>query len=83
MEATPIVRTEATVCPKCGSTDRTPYRGITVRPQAGRMPGSGTPYNTIKQAYTTCRDCGQVRIDKVFQKRRKPPERQRELVKWD
>ena len=64
-----IVAAEATRCPRCGSTDRDPYR----RKNEQAYPGvhDGKPYTHIVRRWTRCATpgCGQHRIDKSFENR--------------
>lgn len=55
---TPVVEIQKTECPKCGSTNRTPYQN-TITKELGAK----------KVTWRTCRckDCGQCRRDKEIQ----------------
>ena len=53
-------------CRKCGSTDRSPYRGTTTQSISGIL-DDGRPYNVIVWRYCTCLKCLQVRCDRTFE----------------
>ena len=62
-----LVAAEPTRCPKCGSTERTPYRNPTEQAYAGV--DQGKPYTHIVRRYTSCKACGQFRIDRSHENR--------------
>ena len=62
---TPQVETEATRCPKCGSTQRDGYFGTTTVEFEGEF--NGRAYKRIVSRRTACVDCGQHRIDRTYQ----------------
>lgn len=57
--------TTATRCPVCGSTDRLPYSKQDELQSHGRAP-DGKPCTHIKLQWTSCKSCGQARIDRTF-----------------
>jgi hypothetical protein len=65
---TPAVFVVPGLCPTCGSTDRTPYRGCNVQEFGGTTP-DGQPFTHIVRKYTTCTACGQVRVDMIHENR--------------
>jgi len=54
--------TAKTTCPRCGSTDRTPYKGVPVQ-RAVAVSIGGNTYNTRTTRRTCCLSCGQYRFD--------------------
>lgn len=62
---TPQVETEATRCPKCGSTKRTGYFGTVVNEYQGEF--NGRPFDRIVKRRTSCVDCGQHRVDWTYE----------------
>jgi len=54
-------------CPKCQSTDRTPYSG-TVTVHAPGMDGT-QPYTHVVKRWTKCAKCGQARVDQSLENR--------------
>lgn len=63
----PVVEKGESICPKCKSTERTPY----VAPIERAIRGSrdGTPHTHIIWRRTSCADCGQFRFDKSYENR--------------
>jgi predicted RNA-binding Zn-ribbon protein involved in translation (DUF1610 family) len=61
-----FVDVAASLCPKCGSARRERYHHIRRIPAEGFC-SDGRPYSAIVLRYTTCSDCGQVRIDRTFE----------------
>jgi len=59
----PIVDSDATVCPKCGSSRRTEYHGIRTLEASG-VDRQGRPYSATVWKHATCLDCGQSRVDR-------------------
>jgi len=57
-------------CPRCGSTDRTPYYHTRTLAITGRI--LGQPYDHIVYRYTRCRACGQHRVDRHYEFRSPP-----------
>ena len=55
-------------CGKCNSTDHTPYNNVREMPGDGKT-SDGQPYNFIVWRRTSCRQCGQTRIDRSFEYR--------------
>lgn len=60
---------QLTRCPKCGSTDRTPYTLRLVQRHEGFDP-AGKPYTAIVRRRTSCAACGQHRIDRHYEFKR-------------
>ena len=56
---------EPSVCPTCKSTQRTAYVEVTRHHIKGFTP-AGNEYNLIIRYRTTCKDCTQTRIDRIF-----------------
>lgn len=56
-------------CPKCQSTDRTPYSG-TVTVAASGVDQTGQPYTHVVKRWTKCAKCGQARVDQSLENRR-------------
>ncbi|MDE2100066.1 MAG: hypothetical protein KGL39_22620 [Patescibacteria group bacterium] len=52
--------------PGCNSTERTRYHGVTFQTIAGLDP-EGKPYNRVVWRNTTCKACGQARVDRTFE----------------
>jgi hypothetical protein len=57
---------ELTRCPKCQSTQRTPYTKREVQ-EFGGVSQEGRPYTHIVRRWTSCASCGQHRIDRVYE----------------
>lgn len=53
-----------TRCPKCDSTEREPYSGVITKELPGIDPQTGEAHTHVIWRRTTCRDCGQHRIDR-------------------
>lgn len=62
--AKPTADAPASRCPKCGSTDRTPY-SHTRRVDCNCTDDAGRPYNQVVFRNTTCAACGQARVDRT------------------
>lgn len=71
MPKPPVVMVTVSRCPKCGSTERTAYHGISETPISG-TDDVGNPITHIVRKRTQCIRCGQARIDRVFENR--PPQ---------
>jgi predicted RNA-binding Zn-ribbon protein involved in translation (DUF1610 family) len=56
----------ASRCPRCQSTERTPYRHVRTLAQQGLAP-DGRPYTNILLDATACQNCGQARIDRRYE----------------
>lgn len=54
-------------CSKCRSTERTEYSNTIRRPLKGQ--NADGPYNTVVWRTTSCKKCGQRRVDKSFELR--------------
>jgi hypothetical protein len=71
-EKTPIVQAEPpappTRCPACKSTKRSEYRSTSTQEYAG-LDDKGRPYTHIVRRWCNCMDCGQSRIDRVYENR--------------
>ena len=65
---TPIVQATATRCFACQSTDRYGYYNVSAQEFGGVAP-DGHPYTHIVRKWTRCRNCGQTRIDRVYENR--------------
>jgi RNA polymerase subunit RPABC4/transcription elongation factor Spt4 len=64
----PVVETRLSRCPVCGSTARTDY--VNRREQAFNGPApDGRPCDVVVWRNTTCRNCGQLRVDKSYELR--------------
>lgn len=55
-----------TRCNACGSTDRERYTNPRSIQQHGIAP-DGSPYNQVTWRHTSCKSCGQVRVDKFYE----------------
>jgi hypothetical protein len=64
----PIVHSESTRCPACGSTDRTGYHNTAVQEHCD-VDAAGRPYTHILRRWCTCKSCGQQRIDRTYENR--------------
>ena len=60
-----VVDTEATSCPRCGSTNRAAYWGKNRRELSGQL-ADGRIFEGITYRRTKCEDCGQHRVDREF-----------------
>jgi len=60
----PQVDGELTVCPKCQSTARGPYKTKEVTQHGGER--NGKPYTEVWFRRSECTSCGQHRIDKHY-----------------
>lgn len=65
-EDLPIVDVSVSLCSKCKSTERTRYYSIKTMEYSGTTL-QGNPYNFISWKRTTCKKCGQNRIDKFYE----------------
>lgn len=63
---TPIVEMQKSQCPKCGSTERTEYNQ-TRAPMVVGGTKDGKKFNAVVWRRTTCKVCGQARIDKCYE----------------
>ena len=59
--------TVATQCPKCGSSNRTPYFGTVEREIDGMK--DGQTFTHVVWRRTKCVDCGQLRQDRTYENR--------------
>ncbi len=64
------VDAERTRCPKCQSTDRQPYYRTTIAAYHGTDP-AGQPCTHIVRRWTACAACGQHRIDRTYEFRKR------------
>ena len=55
-------------CAKCGSTERTGYADVRTMPFAG-ADSAGNPYTHVVWRRTSCKHCGQSRIDRSSENR--------------
>ena len=62
----PIVEIVKSRCPKCHSTERSHYFGVKTRQSSGISP-HGNPFNYVSRKRTFCRNCGQARIDVLYE----------------
>jgi DNA-directed RNA polymerase subunit RPC12/RpoP len=62
--AAPVVEHAGTLCPKCGSTKREPYKGSYSKKLKGVW--LELEYDTIYYRQTKCSECGQRRVDKEY-----------------
>jgi ribosomal protein S27AE len=60
-----VIRVHPPRCPICGSTERTPYHHIEYQIHGGEW-DTGI-YNRIKRQRTECTDCGQGRVEMVYE----------------
>ena len=60
----PVVETNSTRCPKCGSSNRTKY--LTTRRVVFRGFHKGEPYNSVTFRACRCLECRQRRVDKSY-----------------
>lgn len=58
-------------CAKCGSTHRGKYTQKREIAQGGLSPVDGKPFNVIVLRWTNCRECGQHRVDRTYENRRR------------
>ena len=65
----PTVNETASRCPRCGSTDRTAYTQTRVVDGGGTAP-DGKPFNQVRLGWTSCKACGQARIDRSYRQAR-------------
>jgi hypothetical protein len=62
----PVVQVQpASICPRCGSPNRSDYWGKHVQAFAGVLP-DGSAYGRIVRRRCRCLACGQIRIDKEY-----------------
>lgn len=59
---------ELSRCPKCNSTERTPYRNKR-ESECGGKTLDGKPFTHVVWQSTTCAKCGQHRTDKTYENR--------------
>lgn len=69
--ATPklVVPVDAPRCPTCGSSDREPYFGVVETEFAGLH--DGLEYTHVINRRTVCKNCGQTRIDRTYENRKR------------
>jgi hypothetical protein len=60
-----VVEVEQTTCPKCGSTQRSPFIG-TPRHVETSGDHDGLTYSSVTFRRCKCLKCGQVRSEKTF-----------------
>ncbi|HAH46841.1 hypothetical protein [Gimesia sp.] len=65
-EQLPIVDFVLPQCSKCKSSERTGYNNVKTRASSGIAP-DGYPYNFVSRKRTSCRNCGQRRIDVYYE----------------
>ena len=63
-----VVTVPTSRCPKCDSTERTPYFGCTEQEHDG-VDEKGRPFTHIVRRRTRCLNCGQARIDRSHENR--------------
>ena len=56
-------------CPRCGSTNRTPYSGYPRRVRGRHVLDNGDAYALVVIRRTQCLDCGLFRFDKEYQEK--------------
>lgn len=66
-----IVEVELPRCKKCGSTDREPYHGTTTYEKPIEGEHNGEPFTHVIWKRTRCRSCGQARVDKYRENRKR------------
>ena len=73
----PVVAAPASECPApgCGSTERGPYLDRTEQAYDGLI--DGKPYTHIVRRRCRCLACGQLRIDRTYERRSKPKGRKK------
>ena len=62
----PVQTVDVSTCPRCKSTQRTEYRQARPPLVCVGLSPSGQPYTSVHWRICTCRNCGQVRIDKEY-----------------
>lgn len=62
----PVAESFASQCPKCRSTERTGYNRVKTMQYSGVSPDD-KPFNYISWKRTACLNCGQHRIDKLYE----------------
>lgn len=65
-----IAEASASRCPRCDSTERSEYHGTTERQISG-TDSTGKPYTHVIWRRTTCTACGQQRVDRSYQNRKR------------
>lgn len=64
----PIVPVTVSRCPSCGSTDRLAYNCTTEQEYTGGTP-EGKPCTHVVRKWTSCKQCGQRRVDRSYENR--------------
>ena len=62
----PVVEIQASRCPSCESTERTPYADRRELSYSGTAP-DGQHYDRVVWRSCRCARCGQARVDKTFE----------------
>lgn len=65
----PQAEAQLTRCPRCGSTERQPYREGPIEHAHHGLTPTGEPYTHIVWRHTACKSCGQHRKDKSYENR--------------
>ncbi len=53
------------ICPRCQSREHSDYENVTTK-DIGGIAANDRKYTSMSWERTTCLDCGQTRIDRVF-----------------
>jgi hypothetical protein len=61
----PVVRTIPTLCPLCGSAERSGYCDCSAQDYDGETP-DGFAFSRVETKRTQCLSCGQWRFDKIY-----------------
>ena len=61
-----VVDVRVSQCPKCHSTERTPYPDTPTRLDGEGTTPEGRPYTAVILRRTTCTNCGQHRVDRSY-----------------
>lgn len=69
MKKIPIVELRKSSCPRCGSTEHTNYHNVRTPLLSSGITSDGREYNCIVWRRTSCKICGQSRIDKSYEHR--------------
>lgn len=60
-----VVDSEATTCPKCGSSDRVAYYATRQKEINSKLP-DGRVFDRVTWRRTQCKNCGQYRDDRQY-----------------